>query len=155
MIAFARFDDLRNHGAFRGWLYRIIVSTFKRTVRRPWYKRRQALTAATEEALSTADPVNAHTARRWLARAFRAVSPEEQALVTLYEMEEWTIAELAELYGKRPGAIKTRLHRARRRMKKALDAYLAPASADNAAGENGSTTTDEEEPWTATRPETG
>ena len=70
--------------------------------------------------LSVTNPLETLAARRWLERAFQAVSPEEQTLITLYELEEWTVAELAELYGKSEGAIKTRLFRTRRKMRKAL-----------------------------------
>jgi RNA polymerase sigma factor (sigma-70 family) len=120
VIALTKFDDLRDRSAFRPWLYRIVVSTFKATVRRPWWKRRIPWSPEAERPLTVRSPVDEHTARRWLNRAFQAVSPEEQTLLTLYEMEDWTVGELAELYGKSESAIKVRLFRARKRMKIAL-----------------------------------
>ena len=151
LTAYTRFTDLREHASFRPWLYRVIVTTFRQTVRRPWWRRRLPFTTQVEESLTGADPSDSHAARRWLERAFQAVTPEEQALVTLYELEEWTVGELAELFGKRPGAIKTRLHRARRRMKDVLAAY---AKGQKLPVER-NTTTSEVKPCTATKPKNG
>ena len=123
VIALTKFGDLRDQAAFRSWLYRVIVSTFKMTVRRPWWKRRTPWSAEAERELTTRNPSDEYTARRWLDRAFRAVSPEEQTLLTLYEMEDWTVSELAELYGKSAGSIKAQLFRSRRKMQKALLAF--------------------------------
>jgi DNA-directed RNA polymerase specialized sigma24 family protein len=73
------------------------------------------------------NPVDRYTARRWLARALQATTPHEQALVVLHELEGWSIEELAQVYRKSAGAIKAQLFRARRKMKKCLDQYLAAA----------------------------
>jgi len=120
VIAFTKVNDLRDPAAFRPWLYRIIVTTFKSTVRRPWWKRRVPLTPDAELRLTSRNPVDRLTARRWLEHAFRAVSPDNRALVTLHELEGWPVAELAELFGKSEAAIKTSLFRARQKMKQAL-----------------------------------
>lgn len=120
VIAWDRFGDLRNEAAFRPWLYRIIVTTFKSTVRRPWWRRRVPLTFEHEMLQISPDPTSSLGARRWLDLAFRAVSANDQALVTLHELEGWPVAELAVLYGKTEGAIKAQLFRARNRMKTAL-----------------------------------
>jgi RNA polymerase sigma-70 factor, ECF subfamily len=120
MLACTRFSSLRDHTAFRPWLYRILVNTFKSTVRRPWWKRRVSLSPEMELGLIGDDPVEAHAARRWLQRAFQVVSADEQTLVTLYELEGWSVADLADVYGVSEGAIKVRVHRARRKMRDAL-----------------------------------
>ena len=124
VLALTRFSDLKAEAAFRSWLYRIIVRSHVSMRRRPWWKRRVRLTPESELTILKADPSDRHTARRWLRRAFEAVSPEDQALLTLYELEDWTIAEIAELYGKSEGSIKLRLFRIRRKMKKRLQVYL-------------------------------
>lgn len=120
VIAYTKFSDLRDRTAFRPWLYRILVNTFHSTVRRSWWKIRISNISPEELSLSVTNPLETLAARRWLERAFRSVSPREQTLITLYELEEWTVAELADLYGKSEGSIKTRLFRARRKMRKAL-----------------------------------
>lgn len=113
-------DSLRNPQAFRGWLYRIVINTFRKRLRRQWWKRRLSISADEMENTLTYDPAPGHASRRLLERAFRAISTEDQALITLFEMEGWTIAELSELDGRTEQAIRVRLHRARRKMREAL-----------------------------------
>ena len=121
VIAYTKIGDLRDPAAFRPWLYRIIISTLNSTVRRPWWKRRVPWTPGLEQMLTTADPVDSLNARRWLGRVFHAISPDEQTLITLHELEGWPVADLAALFGKSEPAIKTGLFRARRKMKNALE----------------------------------
>jgi len=112
--------DLRDRSAFRSWLYRIIINTFRKRVNRPWWKRRLSLNADEFERARTHDPAPGYASRRLLERAFRAISTEDQALITLFEMEGWTIAELSTLTGRTESAIRVRLHRARRKMREVL-----------------------------------
>jgi RNA polymerase sigma-70 factor (ECF subfamily) len=116
------FGELRDPGAWRPWLYRIAVNRYRDRLRRPWWKRLVRLSDEVSANLGGDDPDHRYAARRRLERAFRVLSPEERAMVTLFELEGWTIAELAELYEKREGGIKMRLLRARRKMRKALTA---------------------------------
>jgi len=120
VLAFTKFPELKDRGAFRAWFYRILINKFKSTIRRPWWKRRLPMTSTIEAQMIGANPVDRHTAKRLLERAFRAVSEEEKTLVTLYEMEGWNVRELAGLYETSEAVIKTRLFRARRKMKQAL-----------------------------------
>jgi RNA polymerase sigma-70 factor (ECF subfamily) len=121
--AYTKFGDLKDTGAFRTWFYRILINMFKSTIRRPWWKRRITLTDEMESNLAGENPIDRHTAGRWLERAFKAVSLEDQTLVTLHEIEGWNVKELAGLYGATEGSIKARLFRARNKMKKALKKF--------------------------------
>jgi RNA polymerase sigma-70 factor (ECF subfamily) len=118
--ALLKFGDIRDSASFRPWLYRTVINTFKNRVRRPWWSRVLPLTTEIEETIGSANPLDAYAARRRLERAFRAISTYEKSLVILFELEGWTIRELAELFGKRQSAIKTRLCRTRRKMRDAL-----------------------------------
>ncbi len=120
VIACTRLRDLRDEASFRPWLYRIFVNTFKSTVRRPWWRRRTEFTPELESRLLLVDPTDQLSARRWLDRAFQAVSVDDQALITLHELDGWPLAELAQLFGKTEGAIKIQIFRARRDIKLAL-----------------------------------
>ena len=120
VLAYTNFPELIDRGAFRTWFYRILINKFKSNLRRPWWKRRSPMTPAIETEMTGANPVDRHEARRWLERAFMAVSAEEKSLVTLYEMEGWNVRELAGLYETSEAVIKTRLFRARQKMKQAL-----------------------------------
>jgi len=123
VAALTRFSGLRDEQALRPWFYRIIVNTFRSKTRRPWWKRRVPLTEEMERGLTGEDPGDAHTARRWLERAMQSLSPESRSLVTLYELEGWSIAELASLYQLSEGSVKARLFRARKKMKKVLSKF--------------------------------
>lgn len=120
VTAYTGFVDLKNAGSFRPWFYRILINTFKSTIRRPWWKRRLSLTPEMKRHLAGDNPVDVYTARRWLQRAFEAVSAEQQTLVTLHDLEGWSVGDLARLYKTSEGSIKARLFRSRRKMKNAL-----------------------------------
>lgn len=127
VTALTRFGDLREHGALRAWLYRIIINSFKNRVRRPWWKRAVSLTDEIAAMLVSAGPESAHAARRLLTVAFQAVSSQEQALLTLFELEGWSVADLARLTGKKEGAVKVGLSRTRRKMRQAIVHYRTEA----------------------------
>ncbi len=120
VTALSRFDSLREHGAFRAWLYRIVINAFKNRLRQPWYRQLLPLTTEIEDQAGGYDPAEGHATRRTLRKAFRAVGPAERALVTLFELEGWSISDLAALYDSSEGAVKVRLSRIRRKMREAL-----------------------------------
>jgi RNA polymerase sigma factor (sigma-70 family) len=126
------FGELRDRKAFRAWLYRIIINTFRKRVRRPWWKRRLSISEEEFENAKTFDPAPGYASRRLLERAFRAISTDDQALITLFEMEGWTIAELSKLSGRSQQALRVRLHRARRRMRDALVRHYRQSASNKA-----------------------
>ena len=148
VTALSRFESLRDHDAFRAWLYRIVINTFKNRLRRPWYRRWLPLTVEIEDRAGGEDPAERHAARRILRRAFRALTPAERALVTLFELEGWSIAELAALHGANEGAIKVRLSRSRRKMR----AVLIKLNSNSAAKQKLKTEMCEDEICVATKP---
>ncbi len=120
VTALMNFDQLRDRQAFKSWLYRIIMNTFKRQISRPWWKRMLPFTQAVAENHTTADPSSTYAARRLLQRAFAVISPDDQAMITLFEMEGWSIGEISRMCGRTEQAVRLRLFRARRKMKKSL-----------------------------------
>jgi len=117
LAAYTNFRSLRDEAAFRPWLYRIIINGFRSQTRRPWWRRVTGLTQSVQDTQASPDPSNALAARRWLGRAFRVLSADDQAMVVLHELEGWTVADLAALWDRTEGAIKAKLFRARRKMK--------------------------------------
>lgn len=110
---------LRDPGALRAWLYRIAVNTFKNHCRAA-SRRRVAHEAAAQQMPKGHNPSRQQQARIWLEKALLILSAEDRALVVLAEVEGWTIAELATMMQKRPGTIKSRLSRARSKLRREL-----------------------------------
>ncbi len=121
--ALTKFGSLRDINSFRAWLYRIVINNFKNIIRQPWWRRFKPLTNEIEENVSQENPENGYSVRRHLERAFKVLSPNDQALITLVELEGWPITEVAELVGKSVGGLKVRLFRARKKMRKVLAEY--------------------------------
>lgn len=124
VTALQKFQSLKDPQAFRSWLYRILINRYKNDCR---FSRRHPHEALDEEAISryTHDPADELTVRRWLERAYRALKPDEKALVVLHELEGWTVRELAGALKVREGTVKARLSRSRRRMRHAIERILS------------------------------
>ena len=119
------FGKLNDHGAFRYWLYRIINNTFK-----DWLKARQRNSAVSldrelQESLPGENPLAKQAVFRRLQIAMAGLSHKDRALVTMYELEGWPLDEISQISGKSTGSLKTRLSRARARMRQALIRYYA------------------------------
>ena len=124
VCALTGFESLREEKSFRPWLYRIVINQFKNRQRKPWWKRLIPLTSEMAETLGGENPVVVQAAKRRLEAAFKVLSPDERSLVTLFELEGWSIAEIADLSGRSEGSIKVKLSRARKKMREALGRYL-------------------------------
>jgi len=133
LIALKKFATLRDPDSFRPWVYRIIVNRHKNRCRRPWW--RLAVPLERVESSGGDDPSKAHAWKRLLDRALGVLSSEERALVILFEIEGWSIAELAILHERPEGTIKARLSRARAKMRKALEKYLPDSNSADKTGE--------------------
>jgi RNA polymerase sigma-70 factor (ECF subfamily) len=62
-------------------------------------------------------------------RAVGALPPLHREVLILAEYEELDLATIATVVGAEVGAVKVRLHRARKRLRRALEAGLAPSAA--------------------------
>jgi len=148
VLALTRFGSLRDRSAYRPWFYRIVVNLYKNRTRRPWWRNLSSLTREIEESVGGTNPAFGHAARRTLDLAFGAISNEDRALITLFEMEGWSIAELARLKGKSEGAVKVRLCRARRKMRDALARQMSA----NRTGKTVKSNVSKDEICVATKP---
>ena len=135
LAALRRIDSLRDPGAFKAWLYRILINGYRNRYRSLRRRREEALDTVMTE--PSHDPAGELTARRWLDRALGALSADEQALVILFELEGWTVNDLAAGLGKPEGTIKARLARARRKMRRRIEAGLPPQTENPLPGKAG------------------
>ena len=124
LTALNKFKDLREIASFKPWLYRIIVNTFSSRLRRPWWKKRITLTTEISDNLEGDNPTGVYRAQQLIRLAMGSLNSDERALITLFELEGWTIQELAELHGDPEGTIKSRLSRVREKMRIRLARHL-------------------------------
>lgn len=118
LVALRYFHGLKDQAAFRPWFFRIIINTAKNRYRSFWWRRRSR--EPVEEFIAGHDPQDAYDLRRLLNQALARLSAEDRALVILHEIEGWPVGELTALCHQSEAAIKTRLFRARRKMRKWL-----------------------------------
>lgn len=136
LAAFQGCESLREPQAFRNWLYSIIISRYRNRFREPWWKRRTTLTFEIAETRSF-DPTGQFDSHRWLERALKALKTDERALIVLFEIEGWGVAELAKLLNKPEGTIKAKLSRSRAKMRKALSAFFLDRKKNSKLSEAG------------------
>ena len=122
--AFRHLGKFRGEAPFEHWLARLAVTACYDFLRRERRVREQASLDALP--IEFHDPApdaerSARAARETLALAMRQLTPDEQLIVTLCELEERTIREVAGLTGWSEGNVKVRAFRARERLRKILE----------------------------------
>ncbi len=120
----------RGEGRVERWLVRLVATACNRL--RRGLKNDQALHLTDVELMADEDgpellAARAELAER-LAEALSALSPRDQAILMLADGEGWRSAEIAAELSMTPGAVRTRLSRAHRRLKRALEADLVNPS---------------------------
>jgi RNA polymerase sigma-70 factor (ECF subfamily) len=109
-----RFD---RRARFSTWLFRITVN---RSIQQARASRRRAHHLPLEDAAErTVDAHEAPDPR--IAEAMTRLSPGDRALLTLFYWEELSLQEIAQSIGCSPNAAKTRLFRARERLREQFE----------------------------------
>ena len=110
--AFLRFlerapDDLENPGA---WLTRVLVNGCKSRLRLAWRR-----VGPLPETLPAPGPEE----REELEELF-SLPPEDRAVIHLHYYDGYSTDEIARMLGQRPGTVRSRLSRAREKLRKLL-----------------------------------
>jgi RNA polymerase sigma-70 factor (ECF subfamily) len=138
--AFAKLEEFRGESSIFTWLTRIVINEGRGRLR----KRRDTVDLAEIEtaqaeagrvlmfpsSFGSGDPERDAAraeARRLLERAVDALPEPFRLVFVMREIEDCSMAETAETLGIRVETVKTRLHRARRMLRAALDQQLAGA----------------------------
>jgi RNA polymerase sigma-70 factor (ECF subfamily) len=120
--AFEKLDTLREPSKFRAWFYTTLLNVHRSRYRRRFWKRFVAL----EELPREHDPAG-EDGRAWeseIARADRAsralqtLGPPEREAVVLFEIEGFSIDEIARMQRASVAAVKSRLVRGRARLRR-------------------------------------
>lgn len=125
--AYRHLPSLRDPERFPGWLTRIARNLANRAARlsKREHVVRAADSAEQERMASVAQAEISDAPTPWdLSRALQEISPAYREALVLFYIEEKDIRECAELLGTSETSFKTRLHRARKSMKRHLEQSL-------------------------------
>ncbi|MFS0705379.1 RNA polymerase sigma factor SigE [Cellulomonas sp. 179-A 9B4 NHS] len=127
-------------GTFEGWLHRITTNLFLDMARRRQRVRIESIGDDTErwsspDTLSTPERAfeNTHLDHD-VQRALDALPPEYRAAVVLCDIEGLSYEEIAVTLGIKLGTVRSRIHRARARLRDALE-HRRPAAARDGSAE--------------------
>lgn len=116
-------QDYRAEGSVEGWLVRMVIRACGRQRRG---RKNDPLLHVREASLTSAAASPEQLAARGelaiaLGEALGALSPTDRLIVLLAEGEDWTGPEISAELGLTPGAVRSRLSRARRRLRERLE----------------------------------
>lgn len=127
--AYQKLEGFRGDAPFEHWLMRLAVRTCYDFLRRHQRNREVSLTEITDQetewlerfavAPDTVDE-RAEAARTLVRRILEQLSPAARLVITLLEIEERSVKEIAALTGWSVPLVKVRAFRARREMRKVL-----------------------------------
>jgi RNA polymerase sigma-70 factor (ECF subfamily) len=136
--SYQRLGTFRGEAPFEHWLMRLAVRTCYDFLRGHQRNRESSFTELTDAENEWLDrfvaapeqaPENAEAAQQLVQRLLEDLSPDARLVITLLEIEDRSIKEIAELTGWSPTLVKVRAFRARAKMKGILaklarDKYL-------------------------------
>ncbi len=129
--------DYRGTGSVEGWLLTMVANACARMQRDRKNSTSLHVSLDTFEARSDDNP-EALAARSqyvgMLAEALQVLSPADRAMIMLSDGEGWKGPEIAEHLQLSPAAVRTRLSRARRKLKAELEVAAGRRSASSHAG---------------------
>jgi len=122
--------DTYTPGTFEGWLHRITTNLFLDGARRKQRIRFDALSDERAARLESADvaPELAYADQRFdddIERALATLPPDFRAAVVLCDVEGLTYEEIADILDAKLGTVRSRIHRGRAMLRRAL-AHRAP-----------------------------
>jgi RNA polymerase sigma-70 factor (ECF subfamily) len=121
-----RFDRLSHPDRFEGWSYRLLVhACYAEAKRRSRWMGGTDIRPVDEPA--TSDAVGLVVDRDQLERGFQRLSVDQRAVVVLHYLPDMTLEQVAEALGVRQGTIHSRLNRAMKSLRAALEADARPA----------------------------
>jgi len=113
--ALDKIDDLNDEGAFRAWFYRVVITTHRNRYRRSFWRKLVPLVAGDEGSVEPEVEQLAGTERARVALA-KLPAAQREALV-MFEIEGMTVDEIASVQNASASAVKSRLARARSRLR--------------------------------------
>ncbi|MEM6639282.1 MAG: sigma-70 family RNA polymerase sigma factor [Pseudomonadota bacterium] len=112
--AFDKLGTFRGQSRFSTWLRRIAINQCLQRLRSPWHTRSEMFVEADAPENSTSDQID-------LLRALATLDAVSRAVVWLHDVEGFKHREIAEAMGRTVSFSKSRLARAHRALRDALD----------------------------------
>lgn len=113
----------------KAWLLRVTVNRCHELRRAPWSRRVESTDDAGRElpapGASTEDAALAELRADPVWQALRALPEKLRVVALLHYVEECTTDEIARIVGSPPATVRTRLHRARKQMREALESLAS------------------------------
>lgn len=113
---------LRDDNMFQAWAYRIITRKCAREIKNT-QKNREALKTLAQEPMAKemgGDASEKMSDRQLLQQVLAGLSPEQRTAVTMFYLQDLSVAEIAVCLDIPAGTVKTRLMSARKQMRAAL-----------------------------------
>lgn len=122
LTALESFHQLKNEAAFKTWIFRIISNTHRLMIRQSKRSPDPVDPEILSSVHSQAEEWEAQQERsRVIRQVLSRLSEEQRNGLMLFEMFNFSIREVAEILGKKEGAVRVLLHRARDRVAAMLD----------------------------------
>jgi RNA polymerase sigma-70 factor (ECF subfamily) len=120
VIAWERLRDLREPAAFPGWLRRVVLRQCERMRRTPRAVSLSDLAAVAARTVGPQEAAEMSATRDCVRQAVASLPEPERQAVALFYGAGHSTAEIASLLETTPGAIRQRLHTARKRLRERI-----------------------------------
>ncbi len=121
--AYRKLPGLRDPERFRAWFHAVLWSVHRRRSRRAFWRRFLSLESEMARGFSpatdsTADEAQRHWRAERVSRALATLPAVQREAVVLFELEGYSVDEIAALQGVSTSAVKSRLQRGRDRLRR-------------------------------------
>ena len=113
-------SKLSEPGAFRAWAYRIVKNKAADHIRKN-QRQRQLQANATESSLLNDDETDLSNPVELIRAAMKRLNHQDRIILSLFYLDEMSIAEVSQVCGIPFGTVKSRLFKARENLRKILD----------------------------------
>ncbi|MDF1811928.1 MAG: sigma-70 family RNA polymerase sigma factor [Verrucomicrobiales bacterium] len=112
----------RAEAPFEHWLSRVALNRCRKFLRSEYSRRKhEVLQGEPVERRASGDERNEKDTKELLDRAMRQLKPDDALVLTLKELDGYSLEEVAKLTGWTVANVKVRSHRARKRLKEILE----------------------------------
>ncbi len=119
VIAWHKYDTLRDRARFEAWFDRVVVNTCRDRMRRA--HRQQVGDISARPDVAGPDPTEPVADEIVVRRALSRLGPDDRIVLALRFYRDLQVDDIADLLGINPRAASSRLHRAVERLRRNLD----------------------------------